>query len=56
MDDISPLRQWGAQTSELQLFKPNDALRGLDRTLGDRLHAEAAGAKVTLDFLDAKAT
>ena len=33
MDNISPLRQWGAQTSELPLFKPEDALRGLDRTL-----------------------
>ena len=30
MDNISPLRQWGMQTStnELTLFKPQDALRG----------------------------
>ena len=40
MDNISPLRQWGAQTtSNLHLFKPNDVLRGLDRGARVRLLA-----------------
>ena len=35
LDDIAPLRQWGAQTTARRqyLFKPADALRGLDRAL-----------------------
>ena len=46
MDNISPLRQWGVQsTSELHLFKPNDVLRGLDRVARLRLLAEAAGTE-----------
>jgi photosystem II stability/assembly factor-like uncharacterized protein len=52
MDDISPLRQWGVQTSELQLFKPHDALRGLDHTLGISYTLKQPAAKVTLEILD----
>jgi hypothetical protein len=52
MDDISPLRQWGAQTSELQLFKPQDALRGLDKTLSVSYVLKQPAAKVTLEILD----
>jgi photosystem II stability/assembly factor-like uncharacterized protein len=52
MDDISPLRQWGAQTSELQLFKPQDALRGLDKTLRVSYVLKQPAAKVTLEILD----
>src|SRR5258706_5844864 len=34
MDNISPLRQGGIQTTEnFRLYKPEDALRGLDRNL-----------------------
>ena len=56
MDDISPLRQWGIQTSnnELTLFKPEDALRGLDRSLAIDYVLKNPAQKVTVDFLDAK--
>ncbi|MGE5242765.1 MAG: VPS10 domain-containing protein [Betaproteobacteria bacterium] len=55
MDDISPLRQWGIQTSdnELTLFRPQDALRGLDRTLSIDYQLKQPAQKVTMDFLDA---
>jgi len=52
MDDISPLRQWGAQTSELQLFKPQDALRGLDKTLTIAYVLKQPAAKVSVEILD----
>jgi len=52
MDDISPLRQWGAQTTELQLFKPVDALRGLDQKLAIGYRLNAAAEKVTVEILD----
>jgi hypothetical protein len=54
MDNISPLRQWGVQTTDLHLFKPNDALRGLDRSLAVDYQLKNAAQKVTIDFLDAK--
>ncbi len=56
MDDISPLRQWGMQTSstELTLFKPQDALRGLDRTLAVDYVLKTPAQKVTVEFLDAQ--
>ena len=56
MDNISPLRQWGVQTTDLHLFKPNDALRGLDRSLAVDYMLKNAAQKVTIDFLDAKGT
>ena len=52
MDDISPLRQWGAPTTELQLFKPVDALRGLDQTLAIDYILKQPAEKVTIEFLD----
>jgi hypothetical protein len=56
MDNISPLRQWGAQTTDLHLFKPNDALRGLDRALAVDYVLKNAAQKVTVDFLDSQGT
>jgi len=52
MDDISPLRQWGVQSTELTLFKPTDALRGLDRTLGINYQLKDAAEKVVIEILD----
>ena len=52
MDDISPLRQWGAQTTDLMLYKPNDALRGLDRTLGINYQLKNTAEKLTVEILD----
>jgi photosystem II stability/assembly factor-like uncharacterized protein len=55
MDNISPLRQWGAQTtSNLHLFTPNDALRGLDRALAVDYALKQPAQKVTIDFMDAQ--
>ena len=56
MDDISPLRQWGAQTTELQLFTPQDALRGLDQSLPINYRLAQAANTVTVEILDAKGT
>ena len=56
MDDISPLRQWGAQTTELHLFKPQDALRGLDQPLAIYYSLKQAADTVTVEILDARAT
>jgi photosystem II stability/assembly factor-like uncharacterized protein len=52
MDDISPLRQWGALTTDLTLFKPNDALRGLDKTLGINYQLKDTAEKITIEILD----
>jgi photosystem II stability/assembly factor-like uncharacterized protein len=55
MDNISPLRQWGAQTTtNLYLFKPNDVLRGLDRGLAIDYALKQPVQKVTIDFMDAQ--
>jgi len=55
MDNISPLRQWGAQTtSNLYLFKPDDVLRGLDRSLAIDYSLKQPVQKVTVDFMDAQ--
>ena len=54
MDNISPLRQWGAQTTELHLFKPDDARRGLDRALAIDYMLKNPAQKVTIDFLDSQ--
>jgi photosystem II stability/assembly factor-like uncharacterized protein len=56
MDNISPLRQWGTQTSDLQLFKPADGLRGLDRAVAVDYLLKQPAQKVTVEFLDAKGT
>jgi photosystem II stability/assembly factor-like uncharacterized protein len=55
MDNISPLRQWGMQTSSnLYLFKPNDVLRGLDRSLAIDYSLKQPAQKVTIEFMDAQ--
>ena len=53
MDNISPLRQWGAQqAADVYLFKPQDGLRGLDTTVTVDYVLKQPAQKVTLDFLD----
>src|SRR5205807_5261136 len=54
MDNIASLRQWGTQpsTSELTVFKPEDALRGLDRALAVDYMLKSPAQKVTIEFLD----
>jgi hypothetical protein len=54
MDNISSLRQWDMQTSELTLFKPQDALRGLDRSLAVDYALKQPAQTVTVEFLDAQ--
>ena len=55
MDDISPLRQGGIQTtSTFHLYKPEDALRGLDRNLAVDYYLKEAAQKVTVELLDAR--
>ena len=57
MDNISPLRQWvdeSAQPNELHLYKPQDALRGLDQSLAIDYTLKNPAQKVTIDFLDAQ--
>jgi photosystem II stability/assembly factor-like uncharacterized protein len=53
MDNISVLRQGGLlTTSNLHLYKPEDVLRGLDRTLAVDYYVKAAAEKVTMEFID----
>jgi hypothetical protein len=53
MDNISALRQGGIQTTEnLRLYKPEDALRGLDRTLAVDYYLKQPAQKVTMELLD----
>jgi photosystem II stability/assembly factor-like uncharacterized protein len=53
MDNIAPLRQWGAQTTtNLHLFTPNDVLRGLDRGLAVDYALKQPAQKVTIEILD----
>ena len=54
MDNVSPLRQWGAETSStpLTVFRPTDALRGLDKTLAIDYVLRQAAEKVTVEMLD----
>ena len=52
MDHIAPLRQGGLQTtSNLHLFKPDDALRGLDRNVAIDYYLKAAAQNVKMEFL-----
>ncbi len=53
MDDISPLRQWGAETTELHLFRPENALRGLDQKLAIDYRLKAPAEKISVEILDA---
>jgi hypothetical protein len=52
MDGIAPLRQWGMQTSDLELFAPQEALRGLDKTLPIDYLLKQPAQKVTVEILD----
>ncbi len=53
MDNISPLRQGGLQTTtNFHLYKPEDALRGLDRNLTVDYYLKSPAQKVTLEFID----
>jgi len=55
MDNISPLRQGGLPTtSNFQLYKPEDALRGLDRTVAVDYYLKQPAQKITMEFLDAQ--
>lgn len=60
MDDISPLRQWPLVNDEqgamLRLFKPQDALRGLDQSLAIDYVLKEPAQKVTIDVVDAQGT
>ena len=54
MDNIAPLRQGGLQTtSNFHLYKPEDALRGLDRNVAVDYYLKQPAQKVTMEFLDA---
>jgi photosystem II stability/assembly factor-like uncharacterized protein len=52
MDNISPLRQGGIQTTNFHLFKPEDALRGLDRGIAIDYYLKQPAQKVTMEFVD----
>jgi photosystem II stability/assembly factor-like uncharacterized protein len=55
MDDISPLRQGGLQsTTTLRLYKPEDARRGLDRSVTVNYFLKTPVEKITMEFLDAQ--
>jgi hypothetical protein len=55
MDGIAPLRQGGIQSTEnVHLYKPEDAFRGLDRTLAVDYYLKQPAQKVTMEFLDAQ--
>jgi photosystem II stability/assembly factor-like uncharacterized protein len=57
MDNLSPLRQWvDEDPAPLHLFKPQDALRGLDQSLAIDYGLKAPAQKVTIDILDAQGT
>jgi photosystem II stability/assembly factor-like uncharacterized protein len=53
MDNIAPLRQGGLQTtSNFHLYKPEDALRGLDRVVAIDYYLKQPAQKVTMEFID----
>jgi len=55
MDNISPLRQGGLQTtSNFRLYKPQDALRSLDRNAAIDYYLKQAAQKVTMEVVDAQ--
>src|SRR5476649_232604 len=57
MDHIAALRQGGLQTTtSLHLYKPDDALRGLDRNVAIDYDLKAPVQKMTMDVLDAQGT
>src|SRR5256885_8312287 len=55
MDNISPLRQGGLMTtSSFHLYKPEDALRGLERSVAIDYYLKQPAQKITMEFLDAQ--
>src|SRR3954454_11479238 len=53
MDNVAPLRQGGLQTTtNFHLYKPADALRGLDRAVAVDYFLKQPAQKVTVEFLD----
>jgi photosystem II stability/assembly factor-like uncharacterized protein len=54
MDNVGPLRQGGLPTTSnnFHLYKPEDALRGLDRSVAVDYYLKQPAQKVTLEFLD----
>ncbi len=55
MDNISPLRQGGLQTtSNFHLYKPEDVLRGLDRSLAVDYYLKADAQNIKMEFIDPK--
>jgi photosystem II stability/assembly factor-like uncharacterized protein len=53
MDNISPLRQGGLQTtSNFHLYKPEDVLRGLDRNLSVDYYLKEAAQSIKMEFVD----
>ena len=57
MDNISPLRQWvEEQPNELQLYRPQDALRGLDQALAIDYTLKAPAQKIAVEILDGQGT
>jgi photosystem II stability/assembly factor-like uncharacterized protein len=53
MDHIAPLRQGGIRTTtNFHLYKPDEALRGLDRNVAVDYHLKQPAQKVTMEFLD----
>ena len=53
MDHIAPLRQGGIQTTtNFHLYKPDEALRGLDRNVAVDYYLKQPAQKVTMEFLD----
>jgi len=53
MDNIGPLRQGGLQTTtSFHLYKPNDALRGLDRSAAIDYYLKEPVQKVTMELID----
>ena len=55
MDNISPLRQGGIQTTtSFHVYTPEDARRGLDRNVAVDYYLKEAAQKITMEFLDAR--
>jgi len=53
MDHIAPLRQGGIQTTtNVHLYTPDDALRGLDRNVAIDYYLKQPAQIVTMEFLD----
>jgi photosystem II stability/assembly factor-like uncharacterized protein len=53
MDHIGALRQGGLQTTtNFHLYKPDDALRGLDRSVSVDYYLKQAAQNVKMEFLD----